>query len=77
MDTFPTRYRANDVATLERLAMGSGFRVVSIELLETKPDYLYFSPIAYRAGIAYERTVNRWDTLARFRVQLLADLEAV
>ena len=77
VDTFPTRYRANDVATLERLAMASGFRVVSIELLETKPDYLYFSPIAYRAGIAYERAVNRWDALARFRVQLLADLEAV
>ena len=77
VDTFPTRYRANDVATLERLAMASGFRMVSIELLETKPDYLYFSPIAYRAGIAYERAVNRWDALARFRVQLLADLEAV
>ncbi|HTG46425.1 MAG TPA: class I SAM-dependent methyltransferase [Actinomycetota bacterium] len=77
IDTFPTRYRANDPARLERLAMASRFRVVSIQLLETKPDYLYFSPIAYRAGIVYERAVNRWDALARFRVQLIADLEAV
>ncbi len=77
IDTFPTRYRANDTKSLERLAMASGFRVVSVELLETKPDYLYFSPIAYRAGIAYERTVNRWEGLSRFRVQLVADLEAV
>ncbi len=76
-DTFPTRYRANDRATLERLAMATGFRVVSIELLETKPDYLLFHPLAYRAGIAYERMVNRSEALAGLRVQLLADLEAV
>lgn len=76
-DTFPTRYRANDPKTLQRLAMASGFRVVSIDLFETKPDYLYFSPVAYRAGIAYERLVNRIGALARFRVQLIADFEAV
>jgi SAM-dependent methyltransferase len=76
-DTFPTRYRVNDRKTVERLAMASGFRVVSIELIETKPDYLSFHPIAYRAGIAYERVVNRAEALAGFRVQLLADLEAV
>ena len=76
-DTFPTRYRANDRATLDRLAAGSRFRLVDLELIETKPDYLYFHPWAYRAGIAYERLVNRFAGLARFRVQLLADLEAV
>jgi SAM-dependent methyltransferase len=76
-DTFPTRYRANDRLTLERLAMETGFRVVSIDLIETKPDYLLFHPLAYRAGIAYERVVNRSEALAGFRVQMLADLEAV
>jgi SAM-dependent methyltransferase len=75
-DTFPTRYRANDRTTLRRLARTSRFRVVDIELLETKPDYLYFHPWAYRAGIAYERVVNRFEALAGVRVQLLADLEA-
>jgi hypothetical protein len=45
--------------------------------VETKPDYLYFHPWAYRAGIAYERLVNRFDALARFRVQPIADLEAI
>ena len=62
---------------LERLASGSGFRVVRLDLLETKPDYLYFHPLAYRAGIVYERIVNRWPGLARFRVQIIADLEAI
>jgi SAM-dependent methyltransferase len=76
-DTFPTRYRANDRSTLEKLARASRFRLVDLELLETKPDYLYFHPWAYRVGIAYERVVNRSDALARFRVQLFADLEAV
>ncbi len=76
-DTFPTRYRINDAKTIQRAARASAFRVVSIELLETKPDYLYFHPLAYQAGIAYERVVNRWGSLARFRVQILADLQAV
>jgi SAM-dependent methyltransferase len=75
--TFPTRYRANDPATIRRLAERSGFRVVSIEQLETKPGYLTISPVLYRAGIVYERLVNRFDALARFRVNLLVDLEAV
>jgi SAM-dependent methyltransferase len=76
-DTFPTRYRANDRRTLERLAARSGFRIVRFDLLETKPDYLYFHPLAYRAGIVYERIVNRWPSFARFRVQIIADLQAI
>jgi SAM-dependent methyltransferase len=74
--TFPTRYRANDPPTIRRLAAGSGFRVASIEQLETKPGYLTINPLLYRAGIVYERLVNRFDALARFRVNLLVDLEA-
>lgn len=76
-DTFPTRYRANDRRTLERLAAASRFRLVELDLFETKPDYLYFHPWAYRAGITYERIVNRFDGLAPMRVQLIADLEAI
>jgi SAM-dependent methyltransferase len=76
-DSFKIAYRANTRAAIERLAMASGFRLVSIEYIETKPDYLFFSPAVYRAGIAYERLVNRFDALTRFRVQLLIDLEAV
>ena len=76
-DTFPTRYRANDRRTLERLAAAAGFRLVRLDLLETKPDYLYFHPLAYGAGILYERVVNRWPSLADLRVQIIADLLAI
>jgi len=77
VDVFPTRYRVNDPKTVERLAARSGFRVSSLDLFETKPAYLSFHPWAYRMGIAYERLVNSTDALARFRVNLLVDLEAV
>jgi len=76
-DTFPTRYRANTKHRLAELSATSRFRLANLELLETKPDYLYFHPLAYRAGIAYERVVNRFESLAGLRVQLLADLEAI
>jgi len=75
-DTFPTRYRINDEKSIRRLAAAARFRVVELDLFETKPDYLLFSPIAYRAGIVYERLVNSTEKLARFRVQLIADLVA-
>jgi SAM-dependent methyltransferase len=75
-DTFPTQYRANDAKTIGTSARKSGFRIRSLELLETKPTYLVLHPSAYRVGIAYERLVNRFDALARFRVNLLVDLEA-
>jgi SAM-dependent methyltransferase len=75
--TFATKYRANDAPTIERLAERTGFAVRSLELLETKPIYLALHPLAYRAGIAYERLVNRFSGLSRFRANILADLEAV
>lgn len=76
-DTFPTTYRVNDRRTIRRIAAATGFRVVALDLFETKPDYLFFSRLLYRAGIAYERAVSRWDALADLRVQFIADLEAV
>jgi SAM-dependent methyltransferase len=76
-DTFPTRYRINDERSIRRLASSARFSVEYVDLIETKPDYLMFHPLAYRAGIAYERLVNSTERLARFRVQLIADLVAV
>jgi SAM-dependent methyltransferase len=75
-DTFPTRYRANDRRTLMRLARRTGYRIVELRSLETKPDYLFFHPLAYRAGVVYQRTVDRWPWLAGLRVQLMIAMRA-
>jgi len=77
VDTFPTTYRANDRRTLARLARISRFRLVELDAIETKPDYLFFHPLAYRAGVAYERVVNRTERMSGLRVQFLIAMRAV
>lgn len=77
LDTFPTAYRANDRRTLRRLAERSGYRIERLDLLEPRPTYLSFHPLAYRVGIAYERAVATTDLLAGLRCVIVADLRAV
>lgn len=74
-DTFPTFYRANSRGRIRRLAEQSGLRVATLQMLETSPNYLEFSRILYRVGIAYERLVNCWAAFAPFRVNIVATLE--
>jgi SAM-dependent methyltransferase len=70
-DIFPTAYRANTAGTLRSLAAGAGLAVERLERFETEPEYLAFHTLTYAAGVAYERTVNRFDALAGLRVSLL------
>jgi SAM-dependent methyltransferase len=70
-DVFPTLYRANTAADLRRLASGAGLCVERLEAFETEPEYLAFHPLAYAAGVLYERVVNRYRALAPLRVNLL------
>jgi len=70
-DVFPTLYRANTAADLRRLARGAGLCLERLEAFETEPEYLAFHPLAYAAGVLYERVVNRYRALAPLRVNLL------
>ena len=70
-DVFPTLYRANTAADLRRLAAGAGLHVERLDVFETEPEYLAFHPLAYAAGVLYERLVNRYRALAPLRVSLL------
>jgi SAM-dependent methyltransferase len=70
-DVFPTLYRANTAADLRRLAAGAGLCLERLEAFETEPEYLAFHPLAYAAGVLYERVVNRYRALAPLRVNLL------
>jgi len=70
-DVFPTFYRANTAADLHRLAAGTGLCLERLVAFETEPEYLAFHPLAYAAGVLYERLVNRYRALAPLRVNLL------
>lgn len=69
-DTFPTVYRANSLGRIRRLARDAGLEVIELRTLESKPNYLVFSRLAYLAGVAYERIVNRFDMLSGLRVNI-------
>jgi SAM-dependent methyltransferase len=74
IDTFPTRYRANSRKRIEQLARTNGLEVVSIRLIEGRPEYLRGFFLTYLAGIAYEKVVNSSKTLAFARCVLQIDL---
>jgi SAM-dependent methyltransferase len=71
-DIFPTVYRANTAGRLRRLYEDAGMDVERLEQFETEPEYLAFSTPTYALGVAYERLVNRFDSLRGLRVNLLA-----
>ena len=73
-DTFPTVYRCNTPEDMEHFAVMTGFRVSEIELWEGRPEYLRIFPPAYLLGLLFERTVNRFEVLSRFRCVLFSTL---
>ena len=70
--TFPTLYRANSPGRVRVLGEGAGFRVLSVEVLEGRPEYLRLSAPSYVLGWLYERLVNSTPRLERFRVVLIS-----
>jgi SAM-dependent methyltransferase len=73
--TFPTLYRANSPGRARALGEGAGFRVVSVEVIEGRPEYLRLTAPTYLLGWLYERLVNATPLLERFRVVLMAVFE--
>jgi ubiquinone/menaquinone biosynthesis C-methylase UbiE len=71
-DIFPTAYRANTASRLRTLYERAGFAIERLEQFETEPEYLAFSTPTYALGVAYERIVNRFNSLRNARVNLLA-----
>lgn len=59
-DTFPTRYRANTIGALKKLATSAGFETKALDPIREHPNYLQFNALLYLAGVAYEQTIERW-----------------
>lgn len=74
VDTFPTRYRANSIRTVRKLAMETGFICADMKRLEGRPEYLRMTVPTYVVGWAYERLVNSTPWFAPFRILLILKL---
>jgi SAM-dependent methyltransferase len=57
-DTFPTFYRANTASAQRKWAKQSGLRIVEIDYIEGRPEYLRIYFFTYLMGLIYERIVN-------------------
>jgi SAM-dependent methyltransferase len=73
-DVFPTRYRANSVRSLRRQLEAAGFRQIEFETIGHYPAYLFFSPLLFRLGVAYER-ITSWRIFRSLRGSLLCAFE--
>ncbi len=71
-DIIPTFYRANTASRVRELMEKGGLVVERLDLFEPEPEYLAFHTLAYAAGVAYQRVVNRVEALAPLRVSILA-----
>lgn len=74
-DTFPTFYKANTVGALRHVGQSAGLSVVSIEHISNHPQYLMFSRLCYRIGIAIERNILNTKPFAFLRHYILAEFE--
>ncbi len=74
-EPYPTYFRLNSRKEISGFARSAGFRNVEMKLVEAEPSYLVFNPIAFRIGVAYERLVNRYDSLQCLRSNIFGRLE--
>jgi SAM-dependent methyltransferase len=76
-DTFPTAYRTNTRAAVERLSAASGLEVQRFEYLSQYPNYLMFNGIAFFLGMCYEKLIARIHFLRFLRGWILVTLRKV
>ena len=74
-DTFPTAYKTNTRADVERLASGVGMKVQSFEYLSQYPNYLMFSGVVFLLGMCYEKVIARFHVLRFLRGWILVTLQ--
>lgn len=66
-DTFRTYYRANSAKKLATAAQRAGLQVGELRHVSQHPDYLMFSALLYRLGVAVERACHRIEGLRGWR----------
>lgn len=74
-DTFPTVYRCNTPEEVQKFAAHSGFKVIDLQMWEGRPEYLRLFAITYFMGYLYERLVNSFEAMSKFRCVIVFTLE--
>jgi SAM-dependent methyltransferase len=74
-DTFRTFYRLNSVPAFKLLAQDLRVKLIKAEYVSNHPQYLMFSRLCYRLGIAFERSLLRMRALSFLRQYIVAELE--
>lgn len=74
-DTFPTAYRTNTRADVNRLAEMAGLRVAKFDYLNQYPNYLMFNGALFFLGMCYERLTSKIDALKILRGWIMVRLE--
>lgn len=71
-DPYPTFYRMNSAADLNHLVGASrDLTIEEMEHVEKEPSYGMIHPVVFLILMAYERLVNRFKALERFRANLI------
>jgi SAM-dependent methyltransferase len=73
-DPYPTNYRMNTGAEIEKAAASAGLLVQEIRYVEKEPSYGRFSRLAYLAFTLYERIVNSHTFFRHLRANLFVVL---
>lgn len=73
-DTFPTEYKTNTHADVNRLAAAASLKVASFEYLSQYPNYLMFNGALFFVGMCFERLISRFDALRFLRGWILVTL---
>ena len=73
-DTFPTAYKTNTRADVDRLAGGAGLLVERFEYLSQYPNYLMFNGLLFLIGTGFEKIISRFEALRWLRGWILVTL---
>lgn len=73
-DTFPTAYKTNTRAAVDRLAAASGFEVESFDYLSQYPNYLMFNGLLFLVGTGFEKLISRFQALKFLRGWIMVTL---
>ncbi|HEX6006223.1 MAG TPA: class I SAM-dependent methyltransferase [Burkholderiales bacterium] len=74
IDVFPTAYKTNTRAAVDKWAGGAGFEVVSYEYLGQYPTYFMFNGFLFLIATGYEKIISRFEVLRFLRGWILVVL---